>query len=186
MSRPCATWLNNFSFTFFAWRKRKMFRRKGRVYVLRMCTHSWELRGGGEGIKKVSGQIIATGHTVNRQPFFKGTVAWDGRLAPAAPESIEWFTEDQAFSPSYDLAPPPPLPPLPSASCLSFSAFLCATAHRSSLLTKEGRGWGPNRMTTRKPAPLQIFQYSLPRSHYHLERRIIKIQIFSILVNNRG
>ncbi len=28
-----------------------------------------------------------------------------------APESIEWFIEDQGFSPSYDLAPPPPSPP---------------------------------------------------------------------------
>jgi hypothetical protein len=26
-------------------------------------------------------------------------------------ESIEWFIEDQAFSPTYDLAPPPPPPP---------------------------------------------------------------------------
>ncbi len=31
-------------------------------------------------------------------------------------ESIEWFIEDQAFSPSYDLAPPPPPPPLPLVS----------------------------------------------------------------------
>jgi hypothetical protein len=29
-----------------------------------------------------------------------------------SPESIEWFIADQAFSPFYDLAPPPP--PLPS------------------------------------------------------------------------
>ncbi len=31
------------------------------------------------------------------------------------PESIEWFIEDQGFLPSYDLAPSPPPPPLPSA-----------------------------------------------------------------------
>ncbi len=33
-------------------------------------------------------------------------------------ESIEWFIEDYAFSPSYDLAPTPPIhpPPLPSGS----------------------------------------------------------------------
>jgi hypothetical protein len=37
------------------------------------------------------------------------------------PEIIEWFTEVQAFSPSYDSAPPLLLP---SASCLSFSIFL--------------------------------------------------------------
>jgi hypothetical protein len=31
-------------------------------------------------------------------------------------ESIEWFVEDQAFSLSYDLAPPPPPPPPPLPS----------------------------------------------------------------------
>ncbi len=33
---------------------------------------------------------------------------------------IEWFIENQAFSPSYDLAPPPPPPPplLPSLSSI--------------------------------------------------------------------
>ncbi len=46
-------------------------------------------------------------------------------------ESIEWFIEDQAFSPSYDLAPPPP-PPSSPVSKLSF--FL-------SLLRGEW-GWG--------------------------------------------
>ncbi len=40
------------------------------------------------------------------------------------PDSVEWFIGDQAFSLSYDLAPLPD-PPLPSASCLSFSVFLC-------------------------------------------------------------
>jgi hypothetical protein len=40
-------------------------------------------------------------------------------------ESILWYIEDQAFSPSYYLAPRPPLPPLQSACCLSFSVFLC-------------------------------------------------------------
>ncbi len=41
-------------------------------------------------------------------------------------ESIKWFREDQAFSPSCDLAPPPPHPlTLSAASCLSFSVFMC-------------------------------------------------------------
>ncbi len=35
-------------------------------------------------------------------------------------ESIEWFIHNQAFSPSYDLAPPPPPPPFPvRKSCVS-------------------------------------------------------------------
>jgi hypothetical protein len=45
--------------------------------------------------------------------------------------------EEQAFSPSYDLAPPQP--PLSSVSCLSFTIFLC---RRSYLLTGEGGGSG--------------------------------------------
>jgi hypothetical protein len=41
-------------------------------------------------------------------------------------KSIQWFIEDQAFSLSYDLAPPaPPSTPLPSAKCISFSIFQC-------------------------------------------------------------
>ncbi len=39
-------------------------------------------------------------------------------------ESNKWFIEDQTFSPWYVLAPPPPSPHIPSASCLSFSDFL--------------------------------------------------------------
>jgi hypothetical protein len=35
------------------------------------------------------------------------------------------YVEDQAFSLSYDLAVSPSPPPLPLASCLSFSVFLC-------------------------------------------------------------
>ncbi len=46
-------------------------------------------------------------------------------------ERIEWFLEDQAFSPSYDFAPPQ-THPLPSSCCLSFSVFLCVA----------GRAWG--------------------------------------------
>jgi hypothetical protein len=41
--------------------------------------------------------------------------------------SIEWFIEDKAFLPLYDLAPTPSPPTLPVASCLSFSVFLCVS-----------------------------------------------------------
>jgi hypothetical protein len=56
----------------------------------------------------------------------------------AREESVEWFIEDQAFLQSFDSAPrPPPLPPIPSASCLSFSVFLCVTSELT-----DGRGGG--------------------------------------------
>ncbi len=51
------------------------------------------------------------------------------------PKSMEWFIEGQAFSPSSDLAPPS-LPP--SASCLSFSVFLCVAGRvRRSAIGEE-------------------------------------------------
>ncbi len=40
------------------------------------------------------------------------------------PESIKLFIEDQVLSPSYDLAPPQPLPSPSSVCCPSFSVFL--------------------------------------------------------------
>ncbi len=47
-------------------------------------------------------------------------------------ESIEWFIEDQTFSPSYDLAPPPP----PLVSKLSPSQSSCV----SPVELTDGRG----------------------------------------------
>jgi hypothetical protein len=55
-------------------------------------------------------------------------------------ESIEWVIEDQAFLPSYDLAPP--LNPTPS-TISKLSLFLSLLAYRrSSLLTGGGGGVG--------------------------------------------
>ncbi len=39
-------------------------------------------------------------------PPLSGLLTWI--IRPVQAGSIEWFLEDQAFSPSYDLAPPPP------------------------------------------------------------------------------
>jgi hypothetical protein len=67
-------------------------------------------------------------------------------------ESIECFVEDQTFSVSYDLAPPPSPD---SKLSLSQSSSLC---RRSSLLTGEGmRDWvgeEVNYTTARKSGPL--------------------------------
>ncbi len=65
-------------------------------------------------------------------------------------ENIEWCIEEQAFSLSYDLAPPPPPPNLPSATCLSFCLPVCL---RSSLLTgmgEMGRGWERSQIIRRR------------------------------------
>ncbi len=48
---------------------------------------------------------------------------------------LHWYIEDKAFSTSYDSLLPHPLPPLLSASGLSFSVFLNPVCRRSSLLT---------------------------------------------------
>ncbi len=58
-----------------------------------------------------------------------------------APESIKWFTEDQAFSPSYDVAPRPP--PSPSPVSNIDRRHTGRLRMRDKLLTGEGgRGWG--------------------------------------------
>jgi hypothetical protein len=79
--------------------------------------------------------------------------AWRGgggllpRAGRGGAESIKLFIEDQAFSLSYDLAPPPPFPVSKSYPFLSFTV-----CRWSSLLT--GGGGGGNHRTTRKPGPL--------------------------------
>ncbi len=71
---------------------------------------------------------------------------------------IEWFIEDQAFSPSsYDRLLPPTQPihsPLPSIS--STSDTLGDWEENNLLTEKRGREWGeePNHSTTRKPGSL--------------------------------
>jgi len=73
-------------------------------------------------------------------------------------EYLNGFLRTKPTRPSYDLAPPPsPLPPLPSASCLSFSVFFCVAYGRGG----RERGKEPNHTTSRKLGPLQIAQYSL-------------------------
>jgi hypothetical protein len=67
------------------------------------------------------------------------------------PESIERFIEDQAFSPSYDLAPPP-TPPISKLS-LFLSLPVCRLP---SYPTGEEGGGGEeqNHLTAGKPGPL--------------------------------
>ncbi len=70
-------------------------------------------------------------------------------------ESSEWFIEDQAFSLSCDLGPPPvphPLPPLLSVGCLSFSVFMCVAGW--AYWPEKGGGEDPSHTTPVKPGPL--------------------------------
>jgi hypothetical protein len=66
-------------------------------------------------------------------------------------ETIELFIEDQALSPSYDLAPPPPRRP-PSVN--SSRPATHKKTERDILLTKEGVGVEPNHTKARKPGPV--------------------------------
>ncbi len=70
---------------------------------------------------------LGTGFSLSVLPAREGqgrAMVWIS--IPSAPwrqaESIEWFIEDQALSPSYDLAPAPsPSPPFPSTTVISLS-----------------------------------------------------------------
>ncbi len=66
------------------------------------------------------------------------------------PASIEWFIEDQAFSPSYNLASPPALSPLPSA-------VVSLSQSQSPVEITDGGGEGvgeePNHRMAIKPGP---------------------------------
>jgi hypothetical protein len=65
-------------------------------------------------------------------------------------ESIEWFKEDLAFSPQYNLAPRLPPPTTSPASCLSFSVFLYVAGRAYWRESGEGVGEEPNQTTARK------------------------------------
>ncbi len=60
-------------------------------------------------------------------------------------ESIEWCLEDQAFSPSYDLTPPHPLP---LGSTVSFSVLLCVAGRFYG--RGERRVWGRSQIIRRE------------------------------------
>ncbi len=59
-------------------------------------------------------------------------------------ESIEWFVEDQTFSPLYDLAPPHPLSP----PVIKLSLFLShLVGRRTEVIDWRGRrGWGRSKI----------------------------------------
>ncbi len=68
-----------------------------------------------------------------------------GKVTGYVLESIEWFIEGQAFLRTYYMAQrPPPSPPFPSASCLSFSIFLCIAG--PAYWRERGSGWAWSRI----------------------------------------
>ncbi len=64
-------------------------------------------------------------------------------------ESIDRYIEDQAFSLSYDLAPPPLFP-----VCKARPATHIKTEQERQLAVGGGGGGGPNHTTARKPDTL--------------------------------
>ncbi len=68
--------------------------------------------------------------------------------------------EDHAFSPLYDLAPPPPQVPLSPVSKLD-RRYTVRLRKRNNLLTREGEGVGeePNHTTARKPDQLPVSKW---------------------------
>ncbi len=77
-----------------------------------------------------------------------------GRTFLSQPESIERFIEDEAFPPSYDLAPPRPLPPYRVSQARQ-------NTETEKDLVDEGGGGELNHTMARKPGHLYIIEYSL-------------------------
>ncbi len=84
-------------------------------------------------------------------------VPWlQDRVPPGTRKSIELFIEDQTFSPSYNLVPSVPLPPLSreqliSVSQSSFVSLVELTGERGG----KAVGEEPNHMPAKKPGPLK-------------------------------
>ncbi len=94
-----------------------------------------------------------------RHSLHSMTAPWVGLYGGGgAAESIEWFTENQAFLRPDDLPLCQPLSPLPSVS-----SIYDTQEHLERHLAGRRRGVSeePNHDTTRKPGPLCIIQYSL-------------------------
>jgi hypothetical protein len=69
-------------------------------------------------------------------------------------ESIEWFMEDQAFSPSYDFAPTSPLPPPSVGSTSDTQEGWERETNCWREMEGEGVGEEQNYRTAREPGPL--------------------------------
>jgi hypothetical protein len=74
----------------------------------------------------------------------------------ACSENIEWFVEDKAFSPSYELYPPHPLPYPVSTLSLFLSL---PVRRRSSLLTGGGGGAGGRSQIIRRRESLVLYNH---------------------------
>ncbi len=75
---------------------------------------------------------------------------WDLSSPMVSAESIQWFINDQTFSPSHDLAPP--LPTLPAVS------HRVRLVNRDNLLTEEGGGGS---QITRRWESLVLYNHSI-------------------------
>ncbi len=89
-------------------------------------------------------------------------------------EINEWFIEGQAFSQSYDLAPRPPPPPLPSTSCISVLLGVAGLAYcRKRGRVDEMKGGGRSQIIQQRES-LILYNHSIlfsakkvnPRWHF--------------------
>jgi hypothetical protein len=120
------------------WALKKIYRKKPRDFLLSSSL------GPSSPLSSQLVQMCTPSNTERRQSYreLASESYWSS-------ESIEWFIDDQAFLRSYDSAPP--APPLPSASCLSFSVFLCVAGRAT-----DGRGWARSQIIRQREglAPL--------------------------------
>jgi hypothetical protein len=81
---------------------------------------------------------------------------------PFQSESIEWFVEDHAFSPSHDLAPCPPPPAFPPVSKLSLFLSISVVAGRLVMTTEKGMGWGRSQIIRRRDSQVRYKWFNTP------------------------
>ncbi len=79
-------------------------------------------------------------------------------------KEIEWFTEDQAFSPSNDMAPPPTQPmhsPLPSISSTRTETHWETDKKTTCWRERGGREWGRSQIIRQRESQVLYINHSI-------------------------
>ncbi len=99
--------------------------------------------------------------------------------ASAPPESFESFIDDQAFSSSYDLAPPPILSPLLSVSSCKATHWNAETERQLAHERGGAGGWGTSQSDDGGEKAWSSVNHSILTAHHR--QRILKVNFWGFL-----